>query len=89
MLRPKLIIHVVANLEKSIAFYREGLDLEVASGPAPYTASALVHKAVATSPAAKARQATLIVPGSNLQLQLIEFSASRASPSSSVCTTQG
>jgi len=80
MLRPKLIIHVVANLEKSIAFYREGLDLEVASGPAPLTASALVQKAVATNPAARARQATLIVPGSNLQLQLIEFSGIEGKP---------
>jgi catechol 2,3-dioxygenase-like lactoylglutathione lyase family enzyme len=74
MLRPKQIIHVVANLEKSIAFYKEGLNLEVASGPAPLTASALVQKAVSTNPAAKARQATLVIPGSNLQLQLIEFS---------------
>lgn len=74
ILRPRLIIHVVANMEKSIAFYKEGLDLQLASGPAPLTGSALLHKAVATHPAAKARQATLIIPGSNLQLQLIEFS---------------
>jgi catechol 2,3-dioxygenase-like lactoylglutathione lyase family enzyme len=74
MLRPNLIIHVVADLEKSIAFYREGLDLQVESGPAPLTASALVHKAKAASPSATARQATLIIPGSNLKLQLIQFS---------------
>jgi catechol 2,3-dioxygenase-like lactoylglutathione lyase family enzyme len=80
MLSPKLIIHVVANLEKSIAFYREGLDLEIASGPAPLAGSALLRKAQATAPAATARQATLIVPGSNLQLQLIEFSGIPAKP---------
>jgi catechol 2,3-dioxygenase-like lactoylglutathione lyase family enzyme len=74
MVRPRLIIHVVANLEKSIAFYREGMDLEVVSGPAPLTASALVKKAVATDPSAKARSATLRLPGSNLSLQLVEFS---------------
>ncbi len=74
MLRPRLLIHVVPNLEKSVAFYREGLDLALASGPGPLTDSALLQKAVATSPGAKARQATLILPGSNLQLQLIEFS---------------
>ena len=74
MLRPKLLIHVVANLDTSIAFYKEGLSLQLASGPGPLTDSALVQKAVATSPGAKARQATLIIPGSNLQLQLIEFS---------------
>ena len=74
MLRPRIITHVVADLEKSIAFYREGLDLAVASGPGPLTGSALLHKAKATSPAATARQATLTIPGSNLSLQLIQFS---------------
>jgi catechol 2,3-dioxygenase-like lactoylglutathione lyase family enzyme len=73
MLQPRLIIHVVASLEKSVAFYTDGLELQVASGPGPLSGSALLHKAVATSPAAKARQATLVIPGSNLQLQLIEF----------------
>ena len=74
MVSPRLIIHVVANLDKSIAFFKEGMSLEVASGPGPLTASALVQKAMATSPGAKARSATLRLPGSNLQLQLIEFS---------------
>jgi catechol 2,3-dioxygenase-like lactoylglutathione lyase family enzyme len=74
MLRPRLITHVVADLDKSIAFYREGLDLEIASGPGPITGSALLHKAKATNPAATARQATLTIPGSNLSLQLIQFS---------------
>lgn len=74
MLRPKLIIHVVANLDKSIAFFKEGMNLDVVSPPAALRASALVQKAVATSPNAKARAATLHIPGSNLQLQLIEFS---------------
>lgn len=74
MLRPGLLIHVVADLEKSVAFYREGLDFEVASGPGPLTNSALLHKAKSTAPGATARQATLTIPGSNLQLQLIQFS---------------
>jgi catechol 2,3-dioxygenase-like lactoylglutathione lyase family enzyme len=74
ILRPRLIVHVVASLEKSVAFYEEGLDLQVASGPGPLTGSTLLHKALSSSPAAKARQATLGIPGSNLQLQLIEFS---------------
>ncbi len=74
MLRPRLIIHVVANLEKSVAFYRDNLDFQVGSGPASLKGSTLLHKALATNPAATARQATLLVPGSNLQLQLVEFS---------------
>jgi catechol 2,3-dioxygenase-like lactoylglutathione lyase family enzyme len=74
MVRPRLIIHVVADLEKSIAFYREGLNLEVEAAPAPLTGSMLVQKAKATAPAAAARAATLRIPGSQLSLQLVQFS---------------
>jgi catechol 2,3-dioxygenase-like lactoylglutathione lyase family enzyme len=74
MVRPLRLIHVVADVEKSVAFYREGLNLHVQAPPAPLTASALVHKAVATNAAARARAATLTIPGSNLELQLIQFS---------------
>jgi catechol 2,3-dioxygenase-like lactoylglutathione lyase family enzyme len=74
MLRPRLIIHVVADLDKSIAFFKEGLNLDVASGPSALTGSTLLQKAKSVNPAASARQATLTVPGSNLTLQLIQFS---------------
>jgi len=74
MVQPRLLIHVVPDLEKSVAFYHEALELDVLSPPAPLTSSALVQKAAATSPSAKARAATLRIPGSNLQLQLIQFS---------------
>jgi catechol 2,3-dioxygenase-like lactoylglutathione lyase family enzyme len=74
MLRPRLLIHVVADVEKSVAFYRDNLDFQVVSGPDALTGSALLQKAKATAPAATARQATLSIPGSNLQLQLIAFS---------------
>ena len=74
MLRPKMLIHVVANVEKSVAFYHDNFDFQVASGPSPLVGSTLLHQAKATAPGATARQATLIIPGSNLQLQFIEFS---------------
>jgi catechol 2,3-dioxygenase-like lactoylglutathione lyase family enzyme len=73
MLRPKLLIHVVADVEKSMAFYRDNLDFQVVSGPGPLTGSALLQKAKATAAGATARQVTLNIPGSNLQLQLISF----------------
>jgi catechol 2,3-dioxygenase-like lactoylglutathione lyase family enzyme len=80
MLRPKLITHVVGNLQKSIAFYREGLNLEVVSGPSPLAGSMLLQKAHGTSAAAKATAAILRLPGSNLQLQLVEFSGVPGKP---------
>lgn len=80
MVRPRYLIHVVPNLEKSVAFFHEGLDLEVISPPAPLTNSTLVQKAVASNPSAKARSATLAIPGSNLQLLLIQFSGIEGKP---------
>ncbi len=73
MLRPRLLIHVVADLDKSVAFYRDNLDFQVVSGPDALTGSALVQKAKATAPGATARQVTMHIPGSNLQLQFIAF----------------
>jgi catechol 2,3-dioxygenase-like lactoylglutathione lyase family enzyme len=80
MVRPRLIIHVVANLDKSLAFFREGMDLQVVSGPGPLTASTLAHKAASVSSGVKARSVTLALPGSNLQLQLIEFAGAAGKP---------
>lgn len=80
IVKPRLLIHVVADVNKSIGFYRQGMNFEVVSGPAPLTDSALVQKAVSTNPAAKATAAILAVPGSNLQLQLIQFSGIEGKP---------
>ena len=87
MLRPRLIIHVVADLEKSIAFYREGLCLQVASGPAPLTGSTLLHRVCWRIRAPRPAQATLTIPGSNLCSSSSSFRASRARRSRSGSTT--
>src|SRR5262245_38854078 len=44
MLRPRLLIHVVADIDKTLAFYRDGVGFTVASPPAPLTSSTLLHK---------------------------------------------
>jgi len=82
MVRPRFLIHVVPDLEKSIEFYHSGLDREVLAPPAPLTPadSTLVQKAVASNPAAKARSATLSIPGADFQLLLIEFSGIERKP---------
>ena len=82
MVRPRFLVHTVPNLEKSIEFYHGGLDLEVIAPPAPLTSanSTLVQKAVALNPAARARSATMSIPGSNFQLLLIEFSGIEQKP---------
>jgi catechol 2,3-dioxygenase-like lactoylglutathione lyase family enzyme len=47
MIKPDRLIHVVASLEKSVAFYRDAIGFELVSGPEPLTGSALLQQAVA------------------------------------------
>jgi catechol 2,3-dioxygenase-like lactoylglutathione lyase family enzyme len=74
MIKANAQIHIVANLEKSIAFYREALGLELDAGPAPLANSALLAQAVASAPRVRARSASFIIPGSEMKFVLIEFS---------------
>jgi catechol 2,3-dioxygenase-like lactoylglutathione lyase family enzyme len=74
MVRANAQIHVVANLEKSIAFYQDALGLELISKPAPLTSSLLLDKAKTVSKKAKARSATFRMPGSEMNFVLVEFS---------------
>ncbi len=80
MVRPRLLVHVVADLDKTLAFYRDGVGFTIASPPAPLTGSTLLHKVKSAHPNATARAATMAVPGSNLQLQIIQFSGVTATP---------
>lgn len=80
MLRPLLLTHMVENLESSIDFYRQGLQFEVAEGPARLTSSALLQKVVTETPLAQARFAIMEIPGSALSLQLIEFDGVEGRP---------
>jgi catechol 2,3-dioxygenase-like lactoylglutathione lyase family enzyme len=80
MVQPRLIIHVVPDLAKSLAFYTDAVGYDIVAAPADLKASTLVHKAVAGNPAARARAATLHIPGSNLQLQLVQFSGIAGKP---------
>ena len=80
VVKPRILTHVVADVNKSVAFYRQGLNLEVVSGPAPLTDSVLVHKARAKSPKATATSVTMAIPGSNLQLQFVQFTGIEGKP---------
>jgi catechol 2,3-dioxygenase-like lactoylglutathione lyase family enzyme len=80
VVRPAILTHVVADLPRSIAFFRQGMGFEVASGPAPLVDSPLVHQAMSVSGSAKATAATLAIPGSNFQLRLVQFSGISGTP---------
>jgi catechol 2,3-dioxygenase-like lactoylglutathione lyase family enzyme len=74
MVRANAQIHIVADLDRSIAFYREGLGLELDGKPGPLTDSTLLARARESAPRAQARTASFLIPGSEMKFMLIEFS---------------
>ena len=73
-------IHVVADLDKSIEFYRDaiGLDLTGAPGPHPFTANAVVST-LYDAPG-QSRVASFRIPGSEMALEIVEFAEVRDTP---------
>lgn len=74
ILRQDAVFFVVDDLGKAIEFYRDGVGLDLNGTPAPLTDSALVKPVSAAAPGARARFASLKIPGSDLRLKLVQFS---------------
>ena len=64
--------HIVADLDRAIAFYREGLGLDLAAPVRPFEAIPDIQKA-ANVPGAETRYVVLKVPGSAMGVELIEY----------------
>ena len=73
MLRANAQIHIVANLEKSLAFY-QSLGFAMGAAPAPVAHSTFLASAKKSAPKAEARSASMIIPGSEMKFVLLEFS---------------
>jgi catechol 2,3-dioxygenase-like lactoylglutathione lyase family enzyme len=71
--------HIVANLDRSLAFYRDGLGLEV-SGPAAVFRPDEVIMKLANVPGAQTRYTWLKVPGSAMAVELIEYKGIERQP---------
>ncbi|PWT80667.1 MAG: hypothetical protein C5B57_11870 [Blastocatellia bacterium] len=63
--------HIVADLDRSVRFYRDVIGLEV-GGP-PRTFSGVEAMKVGNTPGARSRFTTLPIPGSPLGVELIEY----------------
>lgn len=74
-------IHVVANLDKSIEFYRDviGLQLTGAPGPHLFSASAIVSS-LYDAVGKDSRVASLRIPGSDMAVEMVEFKDIASSP---------
>ena len=80
VVRPNAVIHTVADLDRSLAFYRDAVGLiPERSSPFP-SGSSRELGALTRAPGATVRVATLQVPGGDVRLTLVQFSGVDARP---------
>ncbi len=75
-------IHPVANLDKSIEFYRDAIGLQLTGAPGPhlFTANAVVST-LYDAPGVQSRVASLRIPGSEMAVEMVEFKDIATTPS--------
>ena len=64
--------HIVANVERSVAFYRDVLGLEMPNPPRPFDSTPWIID-MGNTPGAQSRPAILRIPGSRLGIELIDY----------------
>jgi catechol 2,3-dioxygenase-like lactoylglutathione lyase family enzyme len=74
VLRPNAVIHTVADLDRSLAFYRGVVGLELDPVAAVPGGSSPEVRRLVNAPGATIRTATLRIPGTDLRLVLAQFS---------------
>ena len=80
ILRPNAVLHSVADLERSLAFYRDAVGLTMEPSPGFPTGASPRIAAALGAPGATIRAATLSIPGSDVRLTIVQFSGVAASP---------
>jgi lactoylglutathione lyase len=71
--------HIVTSLDRSLAFYRDGLGLEVTGPPAIFRPDEVIMK-LANVPGAETRYTWLELPGSTMAVELIEYKGIERTP---------
>src|ERR1700733_16313873 len=64
--------HIVENVERSVAFYRDVLGLEMPNPPRSFDSTPWIV-AMGNTPGAQSRPAILHIPGSKLGVELIDY----------------
>lgn len=64
--------HIVENVDRSVAFYRDVIGLEMPNPPRPFGSVPWIMD-MGNTPGAQSRPARLNVPGSQLQVELIDY----------------
>jgi len=76
LLRPNAVIHSVANLDRSVGFYRDAVGLELDSTPSLPSGSGREIGLLTNAPDAEIRTATFRIPGTEVRLVLMQVSKS-------------
>lgn len=74
ILRPNAVLHTVANLDRSVAFYRDAVGLELDTAPALPSGSGRDVGLLTNAPGADIRTATFKIPGTEVRLVLMQVS---------------
>ena len=74
VVRPNAVVHTVADLDRSLTFYRGVLGLEIETAAAVPGGSSAGVRRLLNVPGATIRTATLRIPGTDLRLVLAQFS---------------
>ena len=80
VVRPNAVVHSVADLDRSIAFYRDAVGLVLDPSPGFPSGSSRELGALTHAPGATLRAATLQVPGGDVRLTLVQISGVEARP---------
>jgi catechol 2,3-dioxygenase-like lactoylglutathione lyase family enzyme len=80
VLRPNTVIHSVADVDRSLAFYRDAVGLVPEPSPAFPDGASRELGVLTGAPGTTLRAATLRVPGGDVRLTLLQFSAADARP---------
>ncbi len=80
ILRPNAVIHSVADLDRSVAFYRDAVGLTLDPSPGFPAGTSRELAALTHARGATLRTATLRVPGGDVRLVLVQFSGVDARP---------
>src|SRR3954454_122915 len=64
--------HIVANMDRSVKFYRDGLGLELSQPLRPFDANQAIMR-IGNIMGAQTRYTALKIPGSTMAVELIEY----------------
>ena len=80
VVRPNAVIHTVADLDRSMAFYRDAVGLPLDASPGFPSGASRELGVLTHAPGATLRTATFRIPGADVRLTLVQFTGVETRP---------